>query len=544
MKKKVATPYNLSSRESLSDLSKDELVDAVLLLGAKVQQLSDVVRDFVTAKHGQKTERFDAPGQLNIFPTPEADKPQNEENAAKDKAESSKKKPKGHARNPFPPELPRKKVYGKLPAGRTSCDCCGTALEAIRQISENERLQYVPASFYVEELISQVFSCPQCKSEEVVARVSEPVKNGIAAAGLLAQIAVAKGTDHLPHNRQSTIYARSGVHLHRSTLSDLFAHTATILSPLFDHMHTELLKSKVICTDDTPVKVLDRKKDKNIKTGRLWIYLGDNDHPYNLFDYTTGRGRDGPLTFLKGFNGFLQGDCFSGNLAVCAAIGTVLVACLAHARRYFIKALLNDKDGCNHALTMFQSLFEIERAAKQLGLQAPALKSMRQEEAVPLLDEFHKWLLEQYKFAQPKSSFGKALFYCLNNWKELCQYVIDGDLKIDNNCSEREMKYVAMGRRAWLFLGSDNGGKNHATVLSLLSTCRRHGVEPWAYLNDVIQRLTDGTEEKIEDLLPHRWKPKSTAQESAEITGFKTTPKVANTGHESQNPWSALDRAI
>ncbi len=166
----------------------------------------------------------------------------------------------------------------------------------------------------------------------------------------------------------------------------------------------------------------------------MWIYLGDNDNPFNLYDYTTGRGRDGPLTFPKDFNGFLQEDCFSGNLAVCTVIGTILVACLAHARRYFIKAMLNDKEGCNHALTIFQSLFEIERTAKELGLEAPAVKSMRQEEAVLILNEFHKWLQEQYKFAQLQSSFGKALFYCLNNWNELCQYVIDGDLKIDNIC--------------------------------------------------------------------------------------------------------------
>lgn len=532
--KKSDSKYNLSSRESISNLSKEELVDAVFLLGAKLQQLSDVVRDLVTAKHGQKTERFDSSGQLNIFPAPSTETaPSGNESP---KGSKTSKKTEGHSRNEFAPELPRKKIYGNLPKDKSKCSCCNRDLQVIRQFLQGSRLQYIPASMHVEEMIGQVFACPDCSAEEVTVRVPEPVKNGIAAPGLLAQVAVSKGTDHLPFNRQSSIYARSGVKLHRSTLSDLFAHTASILGPLYDYMHRQVLKSKVIWTDDTPVKVKDPSKDKNIKTGRLWIYLGDKEHPFNLFDYTTGRGRDGPLTFLDGFNGFLQGDCFSGNLAVCAAMGTILVACLAHARRYFIKAMLNDKQGCNQALSIFQSLFEIERTAKELGLEAPTLKSMRQEESVPILNQFHEWLQEQYKFAQPQSSFGKALFYCLNNWTELCQYVTDGDLSIDNNVSEREMKYVAMGRKAWLFLGSDVGGKNHAIVLSLLSTCRRHGVEPWAYLTDVIERITAGTVENLEDLLPHKWTPRSQENTTAEIPAFQAPPEMAENEANSRMP--------
>lgn len=147
--------------------------------------------------------------------------------------------------------------------------------------------------------------------------------------------------------------------------------------------------------------------------------MGDEDHPVSLFDYTEGRGRDGPLAFLQGFKGMLKGDCFSGNLAICATIGTTLVACLAHARRYFIKAMLNNKDGCNQALLMFQALYEIERTAQELAVSTDELKLMREQEALPLLDTFHSWLQSQYIVAQPKSSFGKALFYCLNNWDEL-----------------------------------------------------------------------------------------------------------------------------
>ena len=233
------------------------------------------------------------------------------------------------------------------------------------------------------------------------------------------------------------------------------------------------------------------------------------------------------MTYLAEFTGRLQGDCFSGNLAICASIDTIRVACNAHDRRYFVKSMLNDKEGSSEALSIFQSLYEIERTAKEFGLTPEQTQLMREQEATPILKEFRKCLQQQQLFAQPKSSYGKAIFYCLNNWKALTQYVNDGRLSIDNNHSEREMKYIAMGRKAWLFFGSDKGGKNHAIMLSIISTCRRHGVEPCAYLTDVIQRLSENSEEIFEDLLPHKWKPKYPASTTAEIIQFSPTPKVA-----------------
>jgi transposase len=514
-------------RESVRAIDHDTLVDMFLALEAKLEQLGDYVRDMVTQKYGKKTERFETPGQLLIFPGSDSEAKQapstgDDESTAKDKT----KKP-GHGRNPKPEHLPRIPVLAKAPSEESlRCPCCGAVRVPVRRILRNSRYEFVPDSFHVEELYAVVYECPNGHKEQLIAEVSEAVKNGIAAPGLMAQVAVARDFDHMPFNRQSASYARSGVPLSRSTLSDLHAQLAGILTPLYQFMHQILLRARVTSTDDTPVKVLDRSKDKNIKLGRKWAYLGDKDHPVNLFDYTHGRGRDGPIDFLKGSKAILQGDCFSGNLAVCAAMGTVLVACLAHGRRYFIKAMLNDRDGCNQALSMFQALYEIERTAKELGLSTDEIKMMREEEAAPLLDTFHAWLQKQYVSAQPKSSFGKALFYCLNNWNELTQYVKDGELRIDNNHTEREMKYVAMGKKAWLFFGSDQGGKNDAIVSSVLSTCRRHGVEPWAYLTDVIQRLAENPSTNLEKLLPYNWKPENPAMRSAEITVAKDAPKV------------------
>lgn len=534
-----ATTHHFSNeRERIQSIDHATLVDMFLALDTKFQQLADYVRDIVAQKYGSKNERFASPGQLLLFPgqTVANAEPQATQQTVPAKKADKIKRP-GHARNPMPDHLIRVPIIAPEPLlSELPCPCCRTMRVATRQILQNRRYQFVPASFFIEDLYAVVYVCPNGHdSEQLIVRVPEIVENGIAGSGLLAQVAVARDFDHQPFNRQSTIYARSGVKLSRSTLSDFYAHLAEILTPLYLLMHQILLQSRIISTDDTPVKVLDRSKEKNIKTGRKWAYLGDKEHPVNVLDYTEGRGRDGPLKFLRGFAGILQGDCFSGNLAVCAAIGTTLVACLAHARRYFIKAILNNRDGCNQALSMFQALYEIERTATELDLPTEEIRLMREQESVPVLESLHRWLQSQYASAQPKSSFGKALFYCLNNWDELKQYVTDGELKIDNNHCEREMKYTGMGKRNWLFFGSDQGGKNHAIVGSVLSTCRRHGVEPWAYLNDVIQRLTENPHTNLEELLPYNWKPRSESSQTAEITVAKDAPKVASGSLKIEN---------
>lgn len=501
----------------------------LLSLEGKLDELRDYIRELITQKYGRKTDQhFRTPGQLLIFPPAEdggADCVV-ETSPAKTSSKEQPRKP-GHSRNQMPEHLEKIPVVASAPPeSELRCPHCKAVRVAVRRLLRHSRYGYVPAKFHIEELYAVVYECPEGHGEPLVAEVGEAVKNGNSSPALIAQVSVARHFDHLPFNRQSAIYERSGVSLRRSTLSDMHAQTALILTPLYMYMHRILLESRIISTDDTPVKVLDRGKEKHIKTGRKWAYMGDKEHPVNLFDYTHGRGRDGPLSFLQGSKAILQGDCFSGNLALAAAQGTVLVACMAHARRYFIKAMLNDKAGCDQALAMFQALYEIERTAKELKLPTDEVQLMRQEESVPLLQSFHKWLQQQYTVAQPKSSFGKALFYCLNNWNELKQYVTDGELSIDNNHTEREMKYVAMGKKAWLFLGSDEGGRNDAIVSSVLSTCRRHGVEPWSYLTDVIQRLAENPATNLEELLPYNWKPKTSVPELGEITVSKDAPKV------------------
>ncbi|HZT34551.1 MAG TPA: IS66 family transposase, partial [Nitrososphaera sp.] len=309
-----------------------------------------------------------------------------------------------------------------------------------------------------------------------------------------------------------------------STICGWHTSLAESLRPLYCGMHIDLLKSEVIGTDDTPVKVQDRKKKQNIKRGHEWICIGDKNHPVNMFFYTHGRGRDGPKRFLHGFTGYLLGDCFSGNRALCAETGATFVACLAHARRYFQKALPNNRPAAEEALRMFGELFKIESDAKDWEISAEMVARLRQEEAVPVLNKLKAWLDVQVLSAVPKSSLGKAVSYCLNNWDFLNNYLLDGNARIDNNLSEQQMKKVAIGRKNWYFFGSDEGGEHASILLSVFSTALRHGLRPSEYICDVLQKLRKDRNCDIEPLLAHNWKAN---REKAEIEGFQATPQMA-----------------
>jgi transposase len=532
-------PHQQLSRDFLDNLNKEDLISLLLGVDSKYNQLAEYVRALLQEKYGRKTERFENPDQLRLLPditAPDAATAAAHTNGdgggdgeQQTASKTKRQKQAGHGRK-SPPDLPRVPITAPTPDPSVlACSCCGAERTVARQILQCSRYQFVPAQFYFEDLMTQVYSCTNCQSdEELIVPCPEIVKNGKASAELLAQIAVARDCDHIPFNRQSTIYRRSGAALNRSTLGDHYSLAAKIVTPIANCLHQQLLQSAVVSFDETPVKVQDRSKSKKIKTGRVWVYFGDDSHPAVMFDYTDGRGRDGPLAFLSGYTGILQGDCYSGNLSVCSALGVIFAACNAHSRRYFAKALPGNRQDCNIALSYYQDLYEIERTAKELELPPQEKQKMREQESLPILKEFHAWLQKEQLTALPRSNYAKAIHYCLSNWQALTEFVKDGRLNIDNNHCEREMKYIAMGRKAWLFFGSDRAADDHAKLLSIISTCRRHNVDPWAYLTDVIKRLSENPNENPVDLLPYNWKPKTTPAKPAEITAFLPTPKVAS----------------
>ena len=551
--------------ETLVGLEEEIYIGFITRLYSQNLQLSELLQAYVQERYGQKTERFEDPGQLRLFEDQDAASCPEQTNDENQEMVKPKRKGSSRQRKPRASHLKIQKIPARhLTEEDFLCACCGKTRIKINEVVVHSRYEFIPSSISIQETIEEILACPDCDGALVSAEISQEVnpaqatevgetidwealmnteagkdsqlqaedpltwacettlatmknasekaKRCQATAGMMAYISTSKYCDHMPLYRMEEILARQGADISSSTMCGWLSIVSEILRGIYELMQRELLLSKVIKTDDTPVKVLDKKTKKNIKTGRIWVYIGDEQHPYILFHYTQGRGRAGPKEFLKEYRRYLQGDCFSGNEAICAENGAVLVACNAHARRYFKKALLNYKKKSEEALRVFQRLFEIERTAKELALSADDVKRMREQEAKPIWDEFKIWLEQEHLVALPKSAFGKAVSYCLNNWEALTAYQIDGDLCIDNNQAEQQMKRIATGRKAWLFFGSDNGGECAEVLMSIIATCKMHGVEPWAYLKDVIETLTIDPQADLRALLPTQWKAKSKAE--------------------------------
>ena len=346
----------------------------------------------------------------------------------------------------------------------------------------------------------------------VAPKPAQPIDKGLPGPGLLAFVIVSKYFDHLPLNRQRPILARHGVDFSRQTLCGWMAAAADLLRPLYDAMLIDILLSQVVQTDETRLPVLEKGNNKT-KSGRLWAFVGDRDHPHTMYLYTATKARAGPAAILKNYKGFLQADAANVFDGFYRPGDIVEVGCWAHARRYFHDARTSDAARGAEALARISVFYDVEREAQKIidehkldGTQADALRlKMRQERTLPKLREFADWLEVQAPLVLPKSPIAQAVNYARKHWQALLRFTEHGFLNIDNNASERAMRPAAMGRRNWLFVGSDEGGRTAAVLYSLTQTCRRHGIDPFAYLQDVLTRLPKGEFRELADLFPHRW---------------------------------------
>jgi transposase len=407
-----------------------------------------------------------------------------------------------HGRRKLPKDLPRVRIEHDLTDAEKPCPDCGAVRVRFGEDSR-ERLDYRPASFFIAEHVQAKYVCRQCAGQIVAARApAEALPKCIAGPGLLAHVIVSKYHDHLPLHRLEGILERHGLPLARSTLADWMTGCAAALAPLYLVMGNRVRQSKVIHTDDTPVTTLDRDDPDGRKTGRVWVYLGDREHPYTVYDMTASRSRDGPKTFLDGFRGYLQADAFGGYDGLYAH-GVTEVACWAHARRKFYEAKESAAAEAHEALARIGAFYAIESRAKDL---TPAERAtLRRTKAAPLLASFGQWLDELRRRVLPKSPLGQALTYATNQWAALQVYVTDGDLAIDNNNAERALRKIAVGRKNWLFFGSDSGGTTAAILASFTETCQRHQLNPWTYLTEVLTILPNLPIDQVESLLPDRW---------------------------------------
>jgi transposase len=497
-------------------------------LNANLQhQLEQLLRKL----YGRKSETLD-PNQLLLFAREilEAGGPEIQPEPVPEPTPVEKPPAQGHGRKPLPASLPRRTVLHDVAPEDRPCPDCG---EVRQPFSEDvrEQLEYVPASLIILRHVRPKYACKACCAHVVIAqRLPEPIEKGLPGPGLLAHVAVSKYADHQPLYRQEGILKRFGVDLSRSTLCDWMAAAAGLLAPIVREMLKRVLRSEVIQTDDTPVKVQDHH-GKGIKTGRLWVQIGDHKYHYTVYDYTPDRSADGPRRVFKDYKGYLQADAYSAYDSLFAA-GTIReVGCWMHARRKFYEAKTSDPVRSHLVLAWVGGLYEIEEDAKKARKKHPewddaAWHAFRHElrwnQSRPILEAIHAWLVAERPRVLPKSPFGEAITYALNHWSALIRPLDAGFLEIDNGASERALKPVALGRKNWLFAGSDEGGKTAATLMSLCTTCKDLGVEPFGYLRDVLGRVSTHPNSRIEELLPDRWKP----AESADPPGRKGSIKA------------------
>lgn len=473
-------------------------------------------------RHRQRLEPTN-PNQPLLFPeeaVPEPPPPPTDE------AKTSRRgQCKPHGRRKPSRELRREERRYELTAAERLCPECGTQRQEIG-VETTEQLDYKPAEVFVIEHQRVKYACKCCEGQVTIApKPPQPIDKGLPGPGLLAQLVVDKYQDHLPLYRSEARFARLGVTLSRSTLCDWTAAAAVLLTRLWQLLRQRVLGSKVLHTDDTTVRVRDESQS-TMRFGRLWVYLGDADHPGVVFDYTPTHARDGPAAFLQGFQGYLQADAYGAYDGIYAGSGGAIVevACWAHARNKFQDAQSTDPERALAAKAWVRKLYDVEGEAtaeiERHGLTGAAAAAvrlrLRQDKAVPLLKSFHIWLLAQKETALPKSPVAAAINYTLNQWEALNRYTTDGDLHIDNNISERTLKLIGIGRNNWLFFGSDQGGQTAAVLFSFTATCKHLRIDTFAYLRDVLTRLPTHPAEQLAQLLPDRWQAARQAATAAE----------------------------
>jgi transposase len=412
----------------------------------------------------------------------------------------------GHGRQRLPETLRRIVRVHDVPPEDRSCKRCGCALDEIDE-EVSEQLEYEPAHLYVVVHVRKTLACKKgCGRFLITADVPVlPIQKGMAGPSLLAWTLLAKYADHLPLYRQEKIFARHGVELARSTLCDWVAQAADVYEPLCRKMAQDTLKSKKLHTDDTKVPVLDPTRDQT-REGRMWVYVGDEAHAHNVFDYSQTREKKHPEKFLGDYQGYIQADAWVGYDATFSNGKAIEVACNAHSRRYFFDAKDTDPERGLVAIAFYQKLYAIEDTAR--GRSPEDRKAIRQEHARPIWDQFRIWLDQEKPKVLPKSPIGEAVGYLDNQWTALTRYLEDGILEIDNNRAENIQRPLCVGRRNWLFVGSDEGGRRAAIIYTLISSCQRHGINPFEYLKDVLERIATHPANDMLQLAPQNWKPR------------------------------------
>jgi transposase len=510
-------------RERMAEGRADEVVGLVVEALAKLNQswvgrLLQVLRQ-QRARYARRSEKLDA-HQLELLDraidrlsehhdeTPDVDYEVDESQPA-DPEHVSPKREKARRRRvlqQLPAGVPRETVEIAVAEGERACPECGQE----RGVIGYERrglLELEPPRFRVLEYAREKRACARCKSGVVTAPAAPVVtERGLYGAGLISHVVVSKYDDHLPLYRQARQFKREGVVIPRSTLGDLVAEAAHELQPVAEAIRAQILAADIVQTDDTGLRVLRRgpADEKDRLRGHYWPYRAEN---WVYVDYTPTRAGAGPQAWLESFRGYVQVDDFAGYRRLFGEdSGRIEVGCMAHARRYFHWA---EEQGERRALEMLghiATLYRIEAQASEQGLDPPQRKALRAQLALPVLDAMQAWLEQHAAVVPPKSEFGRAIRYMRRRMSALRRYLDDGRLEIDNNAVERLIRGIALGRRNYLFAGSDAGARRAAVLYSVIWTARMHGLDARLYIRDLLERIAAGwPQRELRALLPDAW---------------------------------------
>jgi transposase len=481
----------------------EETAASLETLAREHEQLKEEFRVLSRLLFGPRRERLiESPGQQHLFepgglPDP-VDVPPVEERVVRRRGRR-----RGHGWTEIPEHVPRREKLVDVPESEKVCE---HGCQKVR-IGEDvvEELDWERPKLFARRIVRPKYACPTHKDQGVTCAPPEPklVEGGRFGFGIGAEVLTAKFFLHLPLYRQEDTFAASGLRLDRSTLCDIVRCSAELLRPLAERQRELVLQSEVMWTDDTPVRM--QVPLQGTREARFWTYIGDAHHPYDVYDFTTNHTRDGPKRFLDGYVGYLHADAYGGYDGIYLESGGKIreVACWSHARRKFFDARLSYPREAHEALAWIRELFDIEDRAADFD--ALGRRALRQAEAIPILDRMEVWLVEQSRRVLPKSSLAKAITYARNQWEALRRYTEDGRLTIDNNASERRLRAQAVGRKNWLFVGGEKPGERAAVIYTVVSSAKRHDLDVWAYLRDVLEQLARGAED-LGSLLPDRWK--------------------------------------
>lgn len=412
----------------------------------------------------------------------------------------------GHGRKAFPAHLPRVEEIVEPKDQEKVCAGCGKAKTKIGE-DVCEVLEHVPQKLFVRRIIRPRYACA-AHAEEGVTQAPAPgrfIPKGNVGEGLLAEVLLSKYVNHQPLSRQETNFARLGVSIPVTTMVTWMEAATERLAPLVARLRQKILEGGVAYSDDTPLPVLKAGKENGAHRGYLWVY--SNGQSAVVFDYTPGRGQAGPRTFLSGFSGYLHSDAYSvyGTLHDAGRVKPVF--CWAHARRKFVDALRGGEERARRAVQWCNRLFLVERYARNKNMGEAEVRALRNRVSEVMLLKLDAYLKTIETFVLPKSALGEAIGYLRRHWTGFRAFLGDGRLSLDNNFSERQIRQVVIGRKNYLFCGSEDGARRAAILYSLVCTCKILGVDPWKYLTKVFLVLAESPETAPETLTPLSLKP-------------------------------------